>query len=152
MDQKQLRQVDALTNECLDDGYLAVLFPKRANGFGQKWFAMAQDALTILKSLKQIEDFRMLIALLERLNYDNLIQANQSQIAHELEMDRAQVNRAVKRLVGLGALLEGPKIGVSKTYRLNPNFGWKGSAKSHHSALQDHMKAARLTVVKGGKR
>ena len=152
MDARRLRQVDAVTGECLNDGYVAVLFPKRENGFGRRWFAMAQDALSILKGLKRVDDFRVLMAMLERLDFDNLIQLNQSQIATELEMAPAQVNRAVKRLVELGAVFEGPRIGVSRAYRLNPNFGWKGSAKSHHKALQDRMKQARIEVVRGGKR
>ena len=36
-------------------------------------------------------------------------------------MDRAQVNRAIKRLIEAGAVFEGPKVGISKTYRLNPS-------------------------------
>ena len=32
------------------------------------------------------------------------------------------------------------KIGISRSYRLNPNFGWKGSAKGHREALHEHLK------------
>lgn len=150
--QRRLHQVDVNTGEVMEDGYVAVLFPKRENGFGRRWFAMAQDALGSLMKLRRVEDFRTLMAMLKRLDYENLIQANQSEIARELEMDPAQVNRAVKRLVDLGALVEGPRIGVSRSYRLNPSFGWKGSARNHRQALQDRMRAAGVSVVKGGKR
>ncbi|MFN9507334.1 MAG: hypothetical protein ACK57J_22725, partial [Rubrivivax sp.] len=65
------------------------------------------------------------------------------------------VNRAIKRLVELSVLLEGPRIGVSRSYRLNPEFGWKGSAKGHVQALDtlrtERMKAARISgVIAGG--
>lgn len=151
MEARRLVQVDAGTGEVLEDGYVAVLFPKRRNGFGGRWFAMAQDALKVLKDIKRVEDFRVLMAMLERLDFDNLIQVSQADVASELEMDRAQVNRAVKRLCDLGALVPGPRIGVSRSFRLNPTFGWKGSAKSHNDELQRRMRAAGVKVVTGGK-
>ena len=46
-------------------------------------------------------------------------------------MHRQHVQRSIKRLIQLGIILEGVKIGISRSYRLNPNFGWKGSAKGH---------------------
>lgn len=151
MDQRRLVQVDQETGEVLDGAYVAVVFPKRRNGFGGGWFAMAQEAVKVLKGVKRVDDFRVLMAMLERLDFDNLIQVSQADVAGELEMDRAQVNRAVKRLVELGALLEGPKIGTSRSYRLNPSFGWKGSARNHQEALQRRMRAAGVSVVKGGR-
>lgn len=151
MEARRLVQVDAGTGEVLEDGYVAVLFPKRRNGFGGRWFAMAQDALKVLKDIKRVEDFRVLMAMLERLDFDNLIQVSQADVASELEMDRAQVNRAVKRLCDLGALVPGPRIGVSRSFRLNPTFGWKGSAKSHNDELQRRMRAAGVKVVSGGR-
>lgn len=148
MEQKRMMQVDPTTGEVLRDGYVAVLFPKRQNGFQNGgWFAMAQDALEVLTSLKRVEDFRVLMALLQRLDFNNLIQVSQADLARQLEMDRSQVNRAIKRLIELKAVLPGPRIGMLMSYRLNPSFGWKGSAKSHNEALRERMKAARVRVV-----
>ena len=56
-------------------------------------------------------------------------------------MNRHNVNRSIKKLIELGVILEGVKIGISRSYRLNPNFGWKGSAKGHREALHEHLKA-----------
>ena len=53
---------------------------------------MAHDAASVLKQVKRVEDFRVLMALLEQLDYENLITTNQAEIARDLEMDRAQVN------------------------------------------------------------
>jgi hypothetical protein len=33
---------------------------------------------------------------------------------------------------------------------LNPQYGWKGSARSHQEALQARMQARGLSVVEGG--
>ena len=69
--------------------------------------------------------------LLSVLDYENLIQVSQADIARELDMHRQHVQRSIKRLIQLGIILEGVKIGISRSYRLNPSFGWKGSAKGH---------------------
>ena len=37
-------------------------------------------------------------------------------------MNRHHVNRSIKKLIELGVVLEGVKIGISRSYRLNPNF------------------------------
>jgi biotin operon repressor len=78
--------------------------------------------------------------LLSVLDYENLIQVSQADIARELDMHRQHVQRSIKRLLELGIVLEGVRIGISRSYRLNPNFGWKGSAKGHREALADHLK------------
>lgn len=154
---RHLGQIDMHTGEILEDGFVAYIALKRKNGFGiGGWFSMATQAAKVLKQITRVEDFRVLMALLERLDFENLILANQADIARELEIDRAQVNRAIKRLVEMGALLEGPRISVNRSYQLNPQFGWKGSAQNHVKALQDQhkqrMKAAGITkVIEGGR-
>lgn len=157
MVQKRLGQVDMQTGEIIEDGFIAYVAPKRRNGFSKEgWVAMANHAMAVLKQVRSLDDLRVLFALIERLDYENLIVANQAEIARELEMRPPHVNRSVKNLITLGAIFEGPRIGVSRSYRLNPEFGWKGSARNHVIALdqvrQDRMKAARIDgVVQGGK-
>ena len=93
---------------------------------------MAHDAAAVLKQVKNLEDFRVLMALLEQLDYENLITTNQAEIARELDMQRQNVQRSIKRLMALGVLLEGLKIGISRSYRLNPEFGWRGERQEPH--------------------
>ncbi len=54
-------------------------------------------------------------------------------------------------LESIELLQRGPKVGRSMTYRLNPNFGWKGSAKNHlkaiDSGLKERMKERGMSVV-----
>ena len=102
---------------------------------------MAQNGAEILsQSNLSGNDFKVLMKLLSVLDYENLIQVSQADIARELDMHRQHVQRSIKRLLELGIVLEGVRIGISRSYRLNPNFGWKGSAKGHREALAEHLK------------
>ena len=140
---KRLQQIDSETGEIID-GFVAYVVPKRKNGFGQGWLAMAQNGAEILaQSNLSGNDFKVLMKLLSVLDYENLIQVSQAEIARELNMHRQHVQRSIKRLLDLGIVLEGVKIGISRSYRLSPNFGWKGSAKGHREALTDHLKLVR---------
>ena len=47
--------------------------------------------------------------LLSVLDYENLIQVSQADIARELDMHRQHVQRSIKRLIQLGIILEGVK-------------------------------------------
>lgn len=101
---------------------------------------MNTEALSVLKNVTRTDDFRVLMALLEKLDFQNTIAINQTDIGRDLGMAPPQVNRAISRLIKLGALIPGPKTGVNRAYRLNPHFGWKGSAKSHIVALDSIRK------------
>ena len=139
-------QVDA-SGTVHEGAVLAVFYPKRRNGF-DRHFSMNQDALTYLATqIESISDYRVLFMLMSILDFENEIQVSQAAIAQELGMLPPNVNRSIKRLVRLGCLLEGPKIGRSVTYRLNPSFGWKGSAANHKKALQDRMDEKGFSVV-----
>jgi hypothetical protein len=156
MVERRLGQLDLNTGEILENGFVAYVAPKRINGFGTRWFAMAQDPLEILaQSDLHGNDFRVLFKLMGYLDFENLIVVNQAEIARKLNMQPTHVRRSIKRLIDLDALLEGPRIGVNRSFRLNPRFGWKGSAKKHVVALdqerQRRMDAAGITgVIKGG--
>ena len=140
---KRLQQIDSETGEIID-GFVAYVVPKRKNGFGQGWLAMAQNGAEILaQSNLSGNDFKVLMKLLSVLDYENLIQVSQADIARELDMHRQHVQRSIKRLLELGIVLEGVRIGISRSYRLNPNFGWKGSAKGHRQALHEHLKVVK---------
>jgi DNA-binding transcriptional ArsR family regulator len=73
-----------------------------------------------------------------RLNFRNLIQVQQSEIATALKMPKQNVNRAIKKLEELGIIIRGPKVGKSSSWRLNPNAGWKGRVKELRPAIEQH--------------
>ena len=84
----------------------------------------------MLKQVKHLDDTRVLFSLLEVLDYENLIQVNQAEIARDLGMQRQNVQRSIKRLMELGVILEGVKIGVSRSYRLNQASAGKAPPKA----------------------
>jgi predicted transcriptional regulator len=152
MAEKRVSSVDMDTGEILDYSLVAMQH-KIPNGFAGGWVAMAQGAMEMLAASDlRGDDLRVLLLLMARLDFENLISLEQTAVAEKLGMHKQHVSRSIKRLVSIGCLLEGPKIGRSRTYRLNPTYGWKGAGKNHQKALRtaEKAKAAGLSVVKGG--
>jgi DNA-binding transcriptional ArsR family regulator len=150
MQKRHVGQIDLNTGEILE-GYIALLQPRRLNGF-LEWVAMAQGPLIELAVAGLGEQaYRVMLILLGSLDLDNWIRIDQTEIAQKLNMKQPAVSRAIKMLVEHGVLLVGPPIGRSKTYRLNPSYGWKGKAKRHREVLEERIKAHRLNIVQGGK-
>lgn len=152
MSQVRVGQVDLVTGEIFEGAALAVIFPKRKNGFQTGWVAVAQNPmLEIAKANLGGEANRVLFYVLAKLDFENWINLNQSASADEIKMQRSNFARGLKKLLEIGVVLPGPKVGRNATFRLNPDYGWKGSAKTHHEALKDRMKARGLTVVESSK-
>ncbi len=77
-------------------------------------------------------------------------------MAAKIRMAKSHFNRSLKRLFELGIFEKGPKIGRVVSIKLNPGFGWKGSAKNHVIALDQERrrrmeKAGISGVVDGGR-
>lgn len=132
-------------------GNITVVIPRRRNAFGNNWFAMAQNPVELIadKHSKTLgrEGLTVLLKMMAALDFDNLIMICQAEIGRAIGMRPQHVQRALKKLIALDVLIEGPRSGIHRTYRLNPNFGWKGSAKSHHEALKQRMKAKGLSIA-----
>lgn len=141
---RKVTQVDLETGEDLG-GFVAVVRPKQKSAF-ERHFTMNQAALELLAKTLTGEQFKVLMMLLASLDYENFIQVAQADIAEKLEMQKTNVSRSIKGLINLGVIIEGPKIGRSKSYRLNPQFGWKGTVSNHKKALKNG-----LSVIQGGK-
>ena len=75
-------------------------------------------------------DMKVMWAMLARLDYENLIQVNQAEVSEQVGMNRHNVNRSIKKLIELGVILEGVKIGISRSYRLNLTSGGKAQPKA----------------------
>ncbi len=118
---------------------------------------MSQEAMLLLAKGKLDEAklgtdvYRVLFAVLSVVDFENWIQFNQAEMADRIGMQRQNFGRAMRKLEAIELLQRGPKVGRSMTYRLNPNFGWKGSAKNHRKAidhsLKERMKASNMSVV-----
>ena len=128
---RHMQQIDHQTGEVVE-GFVAYVVPKRKNGFQKGWMAMAQEAMMMLaQSNLTGNDMKVMWAMLARLDYENLIQVNQAEVAEQVGMNRHNVNRSIKKLIELGVVLEGVKIGVSRSYRLNLTSVGKVQLKGH---------------------
>lgn len=137
--------------EVHDDLSPVVVWTRRhaRNGFTLGWLAMGQPALAELAlKIRSAEDWRVFATVSAFLDYENDVGISQAEIARHLGMQRSHVSRSFRRLIELGVLVEGERRGRSKSYRLAPAVGWKGSAKTHHAALRERG----LHVIEGGKK
>ena len=134
-----MQQIDHQTGEVVE-GFVAYVVPKRKTDFRKDGWQWLKTMMMLAQSNLTGNDMKVMWAMLARLDYENLIQVNQAEVSEQVGMNRHNVNRSIKKLIELGVILEGVKIGISRSYRLNPNFGWKGSAKGHREALHEHLK------------
>ncbi|EIL0536520.1 replication/maintenance protein RepL [Salmonella enterica] len=141
---RRVTQIDLDTGEEIGS-YVAVIRPKQKSVF-QRHFSMNQAALATIAKKLNLDQMRVLMMLLAELDYENFIQVAQIDIAEEIGMQKTHVSRAIKNLIEFGIIFEGPKIGRSRSYRLNPEFGWKGTVNNHKKALRNG-----LSVIQGGK-
>jgi len=136
----------------VEEGALVWIPQKAKSRFGKDWFQMAQNSLKIINSHRKelgLEGIVVFNSLMARLDFENYIQVSQADIAAELDMKPANVSRAVKKLIALGFVRKGPKVGRSLTYQLHPELAWKGKPKEHLGA-QRIAKRAGWTVLEGG--
>jgi MarR family len=139
--QRQLGVIDLATGELLT-GVPVWFGVKVQSPYGRRWVGMNQHFLEEFAAREDVhgETFRVFIYLNARLDFDNLINVPQKEIAKALNMQQPNVSRAIKKLEELGIILRGPKIGKIAAWRLNPNAGWKGKVKDLRPALHAAQK------------
>ena len=135
-----LGYVDA--NGEIHEGVVPVLCGVRVpSPFGSQWMQINQHFLEEFSAREDIglEVYRVFTYLNARLDFENIIQVQQTEIAEKLNMQKQNVNRAIKKLEALGVILRGPKVGRSSSWRLNPNAGWKGKVTHLRQAQRHHL-------------
>lgn len=136
------------TGELMEGAVLGMFFPKRQNGFKEGWLAMAQGALMELaKSDLGQQDWRVLAAVIAKLDYENFLLLSVADLAKQIGMQRPHVSTSITKLESMGVLVRGPKAGRSSTFRLSPSLGWKGSASNHQKALKERMRASNISGI-----
>ena len=118
------------TGEILDG--VPVFCGVKRNPYSAGWVMNSQEALEIIAKDKEITGriHRILWFLVARLDFENWIQISQKEICQELSMRKEDVSSGIKLLEKKGILMRGPKVGRSYSFRINPNFGWKGDVKN----------------------
>lgn len=102
--------------------------PRRKNDIGGGYMIVFQDFLVSLsQSGLTGEQHNVLCYLMGQLDFDNYLRVTQKSVCEALDMRKEHVSRSIKRLRDLSILVEGPKVGTAKTYRLNPHYATKGT-------------------------
>jgi len=143
--QKHVDLIDRQTGEVIK-GCL-VYIPDRPR-VTERWFMAFQDSFEDIAKDPELtlEPKNVLFYLYSKLDFENFIQQTQKEIAEGLGMKKENVSRAMKLLTKKQIVLEGPKVGRSRCYRLNPNYGWKGKVETLQRNRRDQFK-----LIDGGK-
>ena len=151
--QKRLGTIDLDTGEVME-GVNVFCPTSKKTGFqtlyGWRYCIMAQDAMTMIAADKDItgETFRVFFYMAGRLDFENYIRIQQTEIMEALNLDKSNVSKAVKILEKKNILLRGPKVGQSYSWRMNPNFGYKGDPRGKVYKVGNEVV---FRVLEGGK-
>lgn len=116
--------VDKETGEVIDEGGL-IFVPKkiRIKGF----FMGMQEGFEYLAKFKlKGEALNVLLLLISRMDYENVIRISQREVAEILSMKKQNVSRAMKTLREAGVIDPGEFHAV----QLSPDIGWKGKVQN----------------------
>lgn len=150
--QKRLGTIDLDTGEVMEG--INVWCPGKKTGFqmlyGWRYCIMAQDAMTMIASDPEITGatLKIFLFMAGRLDFENYIRVQQTEIAEALNMYKPDVSKAIKLLEKKSILLRGPKVGQSYSWRMNPNFGYKGDPRGKVYRVGDEVV---FKVYEGGK-
>lgn len=123
-------------------GEIKGCFPLKNKNLGVGWIALYQEAITqVAKEKLTGEQSSVFLYLLGRVDFDNYLTVNQTQIAEELGIHRVNVTKAIKELRQRDILIEGPRFGLNKTYRLNPYIAHKGTNREKTIADLEEYRA-----------
>ena len=153
MSTRRLGTVDLDTGELVEG--VNVWCPTEKKGgfqllYGWRYCIMAQDAMTMIAADREITGatLKVFIYMAGRLDFENYIRIQQTEIAEALHMYKPDVSKAVKLLEGKNILLRGPKVGQSYSWRMNPNFGYKGDPRGKVYRVGEELV---FKVFEGGK-
>ena len=139
-----ITRVDNETGETLGH------FPLRRKGLGTGWIGLYQEAADMIADWNlPNEQYRVFLKLLAKLDFDNYLRISQKQLSQELRMKQPNIARALRALENLEVIVEGPRAGLNKTYRLNPYIAHKGRERDR--TIKETNFAEGLTLIRGGK-
>ena len=98
-----------------------------------KGWQMTFEYIAVNYNLKQT-DYKVLMLILARLDYDNYINIKQQNMADILDINIRQVTRSIVKLVKNEIIIK-KKIGRQNFYMLNPCVAWKGKPESFKQAI-----------------
>lgn len=120
---------DAGTGAYHEPGTVLAVIRRKPGLPYKRCFLMNQDAM--LQAMAQTnlgaEAYRVFFALCSKLDFENLIAVQQTELAQAIGMPKQNFARGLKRLIAEGVLEVGPVVSGRRTFRLSPDYGWKGT-------------------------
>ena len=124
MNKKEKRYLAVVDDET---GEIKSYYELQTKSLGKDWVAVYQEpALWLAQQKLTGEQYSVLFYLFNKLNFDNYLRISQKYISETLDMKQQNVSRAIRALNKLHVIVEGPRAGLNKTYRLNPYIAHKG--------------------------
>ena len=90
------------------------------------WFAFFQKSAVYLAQNLNKEELRVLMYMISKLDYGNYIRVTNKNIHQNLGMKHSNVARAIRSLIEKNVIAVQEWYGISRIYRMNPNFLHKG--------------------------
>lgn len=130
--------------------------PPKNKKHDARWLVLWQDGSDIGVSMtEQAEmdvltqtEYRVRDWLMGTIGIGNYVYVNQAEMARRLRIERATASRAIKRLIELGILIQGPKSGRSNTYMVSPAFCFSGGLGNGIKARKEAIKQHKAKVIK----
>ena len=118
--------VDKQSGEVLDDGTLIYVPPKlRIRGF---FMADQKGFEKLAKSDLNGEAFKVLMLIMGRMDFENVVTISQKEIGNALAMKKQNVSRAMHSLRAAGVF----EAEASHIVHMATELGWKGKVKNLH--------------------
>ena len=115
-----------------ENGDIKGYFPLKSKSLGTGWVAVYQDMISNIADEKlTYEEYRVFLKLLGKMDFDNYLTISQKELSQELDMKQPNISRAIRALCERKIIIEGPRAGLSKTYRFNPFVAHKGSERNN---------------------
>ncbi len=86
-------------------------------------------------------DFRVLLAIIGNLEYDNKINISQRQLGKELNIKRPEVTKSIGKLISKGYLQVVDTAGRQNIYQFNPHIAFRSRAKNYKDLCRAWNKA-----------
>ena len=130
--------------------------PPKSRKYDTRWLLLWQDGSDIGVSMtEQAEmekpltqtEYRVRDWIMGTIGIGNYVYVNQAEMARRLRIQRADASRAIKRLIELGILLQGPKSGKSNTYMVNPAFCFSGGLGNGIQKRKEAIKKGKTSAT-----
>lgn len=130
--------------------------PPRNKSYNARWLLLWQDGsdigVSMTEQAKMAEpltqtEYRVRDYLMGTIGIGNYVYVNQAEVARELNVRRASVCDAIKRLLSLEILLKGPKSGRNNTYMVNPAFCFSGGLGNGIKQRREAIKQGKARIV-----